>query len=197
MEQEPNALRLQEPLLGIHPHELDTVECGCSAQDPDSSGDSDKAAPDTEITSSDTFVIWILVPLLLFLQFGMTYMLIDGKDMSLDHYWPVASTSIVLFVISSWLYRHACRDLEITNAVAILLPEVLTDIILILCFLDKVLSAVVLMLGSTICLVLFAVISRALRMLSAVSSNASDEDSTATTTSLLEASREIGFTAEE
>jgi hypothetical protein len=103
-------------------------------------------------------VAMLVLPALMFLQFGMAfYMSKVEPDTGLR--WSVVNYSIVWFVITATLYRQALKHCKVTFSVAVLLPEILMDIILSLVLFGKVVPAYVVLLCGMLCLALFGVAS--------------------------------------
>jgi hypothetical protein len=162
---------LSAPLLVNEQHQ---DECECDQDDRDQGclgctltivyDDSEEEEEDENDEQSpsawwfDNCVVWVVLPALLFLQFGMCFYM-TSVEATAGLRWSVVNYSIVLFVITAILYRQSAKDCKLTNSAAILLPEILMDIILGLVLFDKVVAAFLFMLGSMLCLSLFVVLS--------------------------------------
>lgn len=73
-----------------------------------------------------------LLPVSLFLQFGMAFTMHTEGTASLS--WTIVNVSVVLFIITAWLYRHTCADANMKTIVLLLLPEILMDMVLALIY---------------------------------------------------------------
>jgi hypothetical protein len=105
----------------------------------------------------DHVVVWIILPSLLFLQFGMAFYMSNVEAVT-GLRWSVVNYSIVLFVITAVLYRQAAVDCKWTSSFIVLLPEILMDIILGMVLFDKIVAAFLFMLISMLCLAMFVVV---------------------------------------
>lgn len=114
---------------------------------------------DTAMCSED-FIMWVILPTLLFSQFGMAFLMHDVHTSSLS--FTVVNISIALFIVTSWLYRHACVDANIQTVALLLLPEILMDVVLGLVLFNRVELGFMILLFSMLCLSSFVVISTAL-----------------------------------
>jgi hypothetical protein len=99
-----------------------------------------------EVTSSYCYnflIIWVLFPLLLFVQFGVALNVpqdyerssLPGNLLS----WSTVTANITLFCMISWLYRNACIDTKIktTSYIVMFLPELILNTVLIVVTLNK------------------------------------------------------------
>jgi hypothetical protein len=94
----------------------------------------------------------ICMPLCLFLQFGFAFASQNQQDdndmtttMSMASSaavsWSTDNCNIGLFVVTVWLYRWSCMDSCITNWVLLLLPEIMTNIVLVILVFGNIDSA--------------------------------------------------------
>lgn len=109
---------------------------------------------------SEDFIMWVILPTLLFSQFGMAFLMHDDRTATMS--WTIVNLSIVLFVITAWLYRHACHDANIKTIALLLLPEILMDVVLGLVLFDRVALGFMVLLISMLCLSSFVVVSTAI-----------------------------------
>ena len=105
----------------------------------------------------DHVVVWIILPALLFLQFGMAFYMSNVEAVT-GLRWSVVNYSIVLFVVTAVLYRQAAVDCKWTSSFIILLPEILMDVILGMVLFDKIVMAFLFMLLSMLGLAMFVVV---------------------------------------
>jgi hypothetical protein len=106
----------------------------------------------------DNFVALVFLPALLFLSFGEAFYT-TSVDADTGLRWSAVNCSIVMFVVIATLYRQALHECKITCPVALLLPEILMDIVLGLVLCSQVAPAFWLLLSSIVCLGAFAVAS--------------------------------------
>lgn len=123
----------------------------------------DEEQEDEEEESSSTwteeFIMWVVLPTLLFSQFGMAFLMKDERTANMSC--TVVNLSIVLFVITSWLYRHACHDAKVKNILVLLMPEILMDVVLGLVLFNKVALGFMVLLVSMLFLSTFVVVTTA------------------------------------
>ena len=105
------------------------------------------------------FITWVLLPTLLFSQFGMAFLMNDERTSCMS--WSVVNLSIVLFVVTVWLYRHACNDANIKTICILLMPEILMDVVLGLVLFNRVALGFMALLVGMLCLSAFVVVSTA------------------------------------
>jgi hypothetical protein len=122
----------------------------------------------------DHVVVWIILPALLFLQFGMAFYMSNVEAVT-GLRWSVVNYSIVLFVVTAVLYRQAAVDCKWTSSFAILLPEILMDVILGMVLFDKIVMAFLFMLLSMLGLAMFVVVC-SIRVLVVLSMEDKDDD---------------------
>jgi hypothetical protein len=111
----------------------------------------------------DMIFISLALHVLLFLQFGLafsTFPIEAATGLS----WSVVNYSIILYVITSTIYRQAAKDCKSTCSAVILLPEIFIDIMLLLVLFNKVVVAYLFLLGSMLCLA-FLVLANSIRVL--------------------------------
>jgi hypothetical protein len=106
----------------------------------------------------DNFVALVVLPALLFLSFGEAFYT-SSVDADTGLRWSVVNYSIVMFVVIATLYRQALHECKITFSVALLLPEILMDIVLGLVLCGQVVPAFLLLTSSILCLAIFVVAS--------------------------------------
>jgi hypothetical protein len=110
------------------------------------------------------FVVMIILPSLLFLQFGIAFS--DSPVQGTTGLpWSMVNSNIVLFVITAALYRQAVQDFQMTCSVALLLfPLILVDAILGLVLCGQVVPAFLVLISSILCLAFF-VLANSIRVL--------------------------------
>ena len=152
--------QLHEPLLhveaGVDLDELfpegfqddDEEACGCAVL---------CEAQDHEFSWTEILILWIILPLLLFVQFGLAFY--SDPEGCLGLRWSIVSLSIVLYTITAWLYRQACRDCQLSQSLVLLLPEVCMDVVLGLILFDRIVPAFFVLLFGMLFLALFVVVS--------------------------------------
>jgi hypothetical protein len=122
----------------------------------------------------DHVVVWIILPALLFLQFGMAFYMSNVEAVT-GLRWSVVNYSIVLFVVTAVLYRQAAVDCKWTSSFIILLPEILMDVILGMVLFDKIVMAFLFMLLSMLGLAMFVVVC-SIRVLVVLSMEDKEDD---------------------
>jgi hypothetical protein len=153
---------------------------GCSVSiafedDDDEAGSNGKKGQDGKVFSwFDHVVVWIILPALLFLQFGMAFYMSNVEAVT-GLRWSVVNYSIVLFVVTAVLYRQAAVDCKWTSSFIILLPEILMDVILGMVLFDKIVMAFLFMLLSMLGLAMFVVVC-SIRVLVVLSMDNGDEE---------------------
>lgn len=105
----------------------------------------------------NSFITWVLLPCLLFIQFGMPFYIHDKATASLS--WSLVNFVIVLYVAAVWIYRQACLDSNIGSVIMLLLPELLMDIVLALILFNRVVLALAALLASTMLLSTFVIVT--------------------------------------
>lgn len=84
-------------------------------------------------TWMEDFIVCFVLPMMLFLQFGMVYwMHLEPASKMQVPSWTLVNVSILQFVVTSWLYRRACQDANISSHALCLLPEILLNVVLVL-----------------------------------------------------------------
>jgi hypothetical protein len=167
-----NNNELSTPLIGNRPQHESDEEQGympCSSLIPAMVYDDDdescqKAAAEDDCQWFNNFVVLIILPALLFLQFGMAFSdsPVEGTT---GLQWSVVNSNIVMFVITAGLYRQAVQDFQMTCSVALLLlPEILMDAVLGLVLFGQVVPAFLLLISSMLCLAIF-VVANSIRVL--------------------------------
>jgi hypothetical protein len=122
----------------------------------------------------DNFVALVFLPALLFLSFGEAFYT-TSVDAGTGLRWSAVNCTIVMFVVIATLYRQALHECKITCPVALLLPEILMDIVLSLVLCSQVVPAFWLLLSSIVCLGVFAVASSICVLVLAKASTVIDE----------------------
>jgi hypothetical protein len=147
-----------------------TVSVGVVFEDDDEAGSNGKKV----FSWFDHVVVWIILPALLFLQFGMAFYMSNVEAVT-GLRWSVVNYSIVLFVVTAVLYRQAAVDCKWTSSFMILLPEILMDVILGMVLFDKIVMAFLFMLLSMLGLAMFVVVC-SIRVLVVLSMDNGDDD---------------------
>jgi hypothetical protein len=114
-------------------------------------GDEETSVPEDDSQWGEHFVSSVVLPVLLFLQFGMAFSTshVQGTT-GLPLQWSLVNCTIVMFVIAAALYRRAVQDCRITCLVAILLPDFVMDT-------GQVVPAFMLLLISMLCLAVLTI----------------------------------------
>jgi hypothetical protein len=111
---------------------------------------------DNDDEENSYFCCWLTVlPALLLSQFGMVFWLHDERTAHLSR--TIFNLSIGLFVVTAWLYRHACADARVESLLILLLPEILMDVVLGLVLFNQVALGYMVLLGSMLTLSTFVV----------------------------------------
>jgi hypothetical protein len=177
---------LSAPLIGSQEYRELDEEGGCMGctvsimlQDDFESEDGDDN-DNNGFSWFDHVVVWIILPTLLFLQFGMAFYMSDVEAVT-GLRWSIVNYSIVLFVLTAILFRQAAIDCKWTTSIVILLPEILMDVILGMVLFDKIVMAFLFMLFSMLGLAMFVVVCsiRVLIVLSMNDAAASKEEAEA------------------
>jgi hypothetical protein len=164
---------LSNPLLGSEHQEEHDVEIAVPLQVEDDD-DELRVLP----TRYDLFVLWLVLPTLLFLQFGIAFWFHDGVSTTTHHlYWYTVNWSIVLFVVASYLFRRTLQDHRHERNIAVdtllfLLPEIIMDVLLGMVLFGLVEVAFLTMVASTVGLSLYVVV----QSLYTLSENTQDDD---------------------
>jgi len=109
-----------------------------------------------EVTSQscwDNIILWIILPILIFIQFGISFSVQKETPHSLQ--WSTVNWSIVLFCVASYIFRRAIDD--VTRWLS-LLPEIIMDVLLAMVLCGAVELAFLTMVTSTIVLSLYVVV---------------------------------------
>jgi hypothetical protein len=161
-----NLNELSTPLLGKRPQHESDEEQGCIL-DPsvtlaivydDEEKESCRKAAQDESQWRKPFIDMVVLPALLFLQFGMAFFMspveaTTGLQLSVVNY------SIVIFVVNAALYRQTVQDFQIACLVARLLPEIIIGTVMGLVFCCQIVPAFLLLMSSMLCMALFVVVS--------------------------------------
>jgi cytochrome c biogenesis factor len=141
--------KLQAPLLGVEPNELDQEEyhivtANAIAILADDVHDDDEEEEDTSADDSfcfNFFIIWFFLSLLLFVQFGVALKNAqqDDNDEAMRYLsWSIVNISIIIFCLTTWLYRNTCIETKLSNTfIVMLLPEIILNTIVILVLMNK------------------------------------------------------------
>jgi hypothetical protein len=169
-----NNVELTTPLIGNRPQHERDEEQGCMR--PFSSlmpamvydDDEEESCPEATVDDSQWFnnsVVLVILPALLFLQFGMAF-----SDNSVQGttglQLSVVNSNIVMFVITAALYRQAVQEMTTCSLSLLLLPEIIMNVILGLVLCGQVVPAFLLLLSSMLCLAFF-VVANSIRVLAA------------------------------
>ena len=166
---------LSRPLLGLeHEDELHDEEVGRLVPHDDDDDDDDCYDNIHTATCCDSFILWLVLPVLLFVQFGIAFRLDQQQTAasSAHHYysihhleWSTVNYSILLFVLSSYLFRRtlqeteSCCDSSVASATFMfLLPEIIMDILLAFVLFGQVVPAFLSMVVCTMGLSLYVVL---------------------------------------
>jgi len=114
----------------------------------------------------DSIMIWMVLPTLLWLDFGMAFLMLDDPDNN-RHQNPVSSScvnfkvvnlSLLMFVVSSYLYRKVVEECKVNCLFVVLLPEIVMDVVLAVILADKVIAAYLVLLFSILGLSMVVVV---------------------------------------
>lgn len=148
---------LQAPLLGVKPdneldqeHHIRSADIAVLAasppphlvkyEDADEVEEQDSSCYRVFCTEEDSycydvFIIWVVLPFLLFVQFGVAFLAHDENTSNMS--WSIVNVSIVLFALTVWLYRESCIDGKIESCLMVLLPEIILNTVLILILVNE------------------------------------------------------------
>jgi hypothetical protein len=134
--------KLQSPLLGVMPCEVDqeqyivTADIAAVLVD-DVEEQQEEEQKDDSQSCYNLLIIWVVLPLLLFVQFGIRFAAHDETTSNLS--WSIVNISILLFCLTVGLYRATCIDTKMNNKsfIVMLLPEIILNAVLILVMLNK------------------------------------------------------------
>jgi hypothetical protein len=174
---------ISTPLLGNLPqHEYDErdseydEEEGCILRSIKIAyDDTEESEDDLQSSSHDeeSFFLSFALHVLLFAQFGMTFSASSIEAIT-GLSWSVVNYSIILYVITTTIYRQAAKDCKLTcSAVVLILPEILMNIMVVLVLFQKVVAAFLVLWVSTLCLA-FLVMASSIRVL-VVTKSVTDE----------------------
>ena len=168
------AQQLHEPLLGM------SQPCAQDDDDEMSISLLEDESVDEEATFSlcDAVLGWVVLPLLLFVQFYMAFASQAQND-TLTLNQARVYYSIVLFVVASCLFRRTCSDQKIKSTLVLVLPEIAMDAVLLLILVNQVDAAYLTLLGSLLALSLHVCVSCVLMLVHGERRNsqpASDRD---------------------
>jgi hypothetical protein len=87
-----------------------------------------------------------VMPLFLFIQFAFAFSYQHDNETAMTTTsvpWSTVNLNIVMFAVTIWLYRWSCMDSHITNSLLLLLPEIITNIVLVILLFHKIATALV------------------------------------------------------
>lgn len=164
--------KLSRPLLGVE-REVEVARPVDEQEEPE-------CCEVHTTTCCDSFILWLVLPALLFVQFAIAFRLEDQQHPAADdhhhHYsihnleWSTVNYSIVLFVLSSYLFRRTLQETvaccnETTSSrfffsstFLFLLPEIIMDLLLALVLFGQVVPAFLAMVLFTMGLSLYVVV---------------------------------------
>lgn len=164
--------KLSRPLLGVE-REVEVAHPVDEQQEEEEQGCCDVHTT----TYCDNFILWLVLPALLFVQFAIAFRLEEQQHPSTDHHdhysihtleWSTVNYSIVLFVLSSYLFRRTLQETVeccnetasfwLNSTVLFLLPEIIMDILLALVLFGQVVPAFLVMVVCTMGLSLYVVL---------------------------------------
>jgi hypothetical protein len=189
MEQPPTRHQLSRPLLGTEAVCCDCAEygkvtddvatgmmdggcCCCCKEDDEDEDDLDQwcGCDVHSTTCCDTIILWLVLPALLFVQFGIAFTLDSTTPVDAFYHnhssmvsleWSTVNYSIFLFVLSSYLFRQTLQEMccyrSSSNSSScctfwFLLPEIIMDLLLALILFGAVVPAFLIMVLSTMAL---------------------------------------------
>jgi hypothetical protein len=156
LQQQQQQQALHIPLLGDERQCYDDDELN---KEPESStekavGTNDKDDVRNQL-SYDAVFFSIAMPAFLFLQFAFAFSRqhVDSGDnetatttatsTTTIMSWSMVNSNIGLFAAAVCRYRWACRDSRITNSFLLLLPEIMTNVVLVILVFDRMATAFV------------------------------------------------------
>jgi hypothetical protein len=148
---------LSTPLLGILPDEEDG-RVGCAISTMIYNHDECREDNGNEANLKDgceNCVMWMVSPLLLFLQFGMAFLLSSNRDAVADLRWSTVNFAILVFLVTAVLYQQAIRHYQLPSSCILL--DLIMGLMLIL--FDRVVVAICFMLMSMLTLAIFVSVS--------------------------------------
>jgi hypothetical protein len=111
-----------------------------------------KAAEDESQRTNNLGVVSVVLPALLFMQFGMVFSMNPVQATTTGLKWSLTNYTIVMFIVNAAFYRQTIQDFQLTCLVARLLPEIIIGTVLGLVFCDQVVPAFFLLLSSMLCM---------------------------------------------
>jgi hypothetical protein len=106
-------------------------------------------------------VAWVVLPALLFLQFGAVFCMMSGAEATMTGLrWSDLGYGIVLFFGIIILYHKSIEDCKPTCTAVLIAPEILINIISGLVILDQLVAAFLFMLGSILSLAILVAVIR-------------------------------------
>jgi hypothetical protein len=178
-----NVNQLSTPLLGKRPHHESDNDQGCTPRslltlaivyddDDDDEESCQKAAEDEKQWTTIRSVTPVVLPTLLFFQFGMVFFVSPTEVDTGMQQWIMVNYSILvmlLVVTIAAVYRQTVQDFQITCLLATV-AMMATFLGLVLC--GQVVPALLLLLNSTLCMAVFVAVS-SIRFLAVIKSKAS------------------------
>jgi hypothetical protein len=144
MENSSTITKLHAPLLGVKPVEVDqerhqniiTADIPVLVDD-----DVDEQEENNQKDASQCWYNFLL-PLLLFVQFGVAFHVHD-ETVTSNLSWSIVNISILLFCLTVWLYRNTFIDTKMHKnwCIVLLLPEIVLNTVLVLVMLNKTTEA--------------------------------------------------------
>lgn len=135
-----NHTALFQPLVGTEQHHIESPPAVPTEEEPSS-----LERPQEE-PSQYNHDMWISVLLftLMYVHFGLIYYsdpnhIINGVS------WTTINISISLFIVATFLYRHALHDCQIQHDAMMLLPEIVILISMALVFFQNIIAAFLLL----------------------------------------------------
>jgi hypothetical protein len=162
---------LSLPLIGTLAHDID-VASSAGLEAP--SRPQEEQSEERRTSCCEWTMMNLAIPTILLLQFGMAFGLQDAAAET-GIRWTLVIVSILLYVSASYLYRITMTDLQISNLLVVLLPELLMNVTVVLVFFHQVFPAFVLLAASSLFLSL-VVVAGTLFLLHQKSDDDEDDD---------------------
>lgn len=141
-----------------------TIVWSCPTDEDDNDDDDDEEEDNVDVKFKSCFFnyssIWFILPLLLFLQFGLVFTNSEEQDREQLNQlnWNIVNYLIVLFVIASYLYRRVLRANNCESLIMNLVPDIAVDIILGLVFFHYILYGYHFMILTTIYMSIYSLV---------------------------------------
>ena len=117
---------------------------------------------ETEFSIPD-IILNLALHVLLFIQFGIFFWVHDESVAHLS--WTVVNASIVMYLITTYLYRECLHWAGVSYDLSMLLPEVMIVVTMAMCCFYHVLPAFLLLILTKLCLAVIVVVVNAFRLL--------------------------------